>query len=101
MTKGESDKVCSRCGRKLTERNMVITFSTKPDDYGHKVLCNKCEDKKIIMEMGMNGNKGLLKILEIYSDTEETVSQAFYQGLCEKAIDRIKELERKVMKEEK
>jgi len=35
----------------------------------------------------------LIKVLEIYAETNSPVTQQFYQGLCLKAIERIKELE--------
>ena len=44
----------------------------------------------------MSGNEAFLKVLEIYSNTEDLVSQGFYQGLCIKAIKRIKELEKEI-----
>ena len=40
--------------------------------------------------------KALKILLKTYADTEEVVSQTFYQGLCEKALERIKELEERL-----
>jgi len=38
--------------------------------------------------------EALKTVLKTYADTNETVSQQFYQGLCLKAIERIEELEK-------
>lgn len=37
-------------------------------------------------------------LLKTYADTNEVVSQKFYQGLCEKALEQIKELEAELEK---
>jgi len=36
-------------------------------------------------------------LLKTYADTNEVVSQQFYQGLCEKAFARIEELEAEML----
>ncbi len=37
--------------------------------------------------------KALSEVLKIYTDTEEPISQEFYQGLCSQAIEQIKQLQ--------
>jgi len=39
--------------------------------------------------------EALKTLLKTYADTNEVVTQKFYQGLCEKALERIKDLEDK------
>jgi len=44
----------------------------------------------------MSENEAFLKVLEIYSNTNDPVSQKFLQGLCTRALSRIKELKKEV-----
>jgi len=53
------------------------------------------KEEKAVNDMS---DDALIKILEIYSETNDLVSQQFYQGLCIKAIERIKELEAEIDK---